>query len=468
MSLLLRNVEVEGSPLDVRIADGRISEVAPRLIERDDEVLDGGGGALIPGLHDHHLHLYAAAAALTSITVGPSEVSDAEGLRRALSTADASLAPGRWLRAVGYHESLAGDLDRAGLDRIVPHRPMRVQDRTGARWTLNSAAIHALRLDTRFEAGIERDASGRPTGRLHRSDVWLRDLLPAAAAPDLAALGERLASVGVTGVTDATPFQRPGDLTGLAAAVADGSLPQRVVVTGGLELADATPPLGLERGPVKLVIDDEVYPELAVLASQIDASHRRGRPVAIHCVTRTSLVLALAAWDAAGTLPGDRIEHGSVIPVELITDLLRHGLTVVTQPTFIAERGDEYLRDVDPDDLAHLYRCNSLLDAGVLVAGSTDAPYSAPDPWQAMRAAVHRRSRSGAIISGEEALTPRRALMLFLGEPSEPGGPPRRIARGADADLCLLSRPLSAVFARLDASDVVATIRAGTVIERRT
>jgi predicted amidohydrolase YtcJ len=30
---------------------------------RNESVLDAGGGEILPGLHDHHIHLFAAAAA---------------------------------------------------------------------------------------------------------------------------------------------------------------------------------------------------------------------------------------------------------------------------------------------------------------------------------------------------------------------------------------------------------------------
>ena len=466
MTLLLRNVEVDGRVVDVRVVGSLIDAVEPSLGTAADQVIDGQGGALIPGLHDHHLHLYATAAAMTSVAVGPMDVGDAEGLSRALAAGDRSLAPGRWLRAFGYHESVAGDLDRDALDHLVPDRPTRVQDRTGARWTLNSAAIDAIDLDTHLEEGIERDASGRPTGRLHRADAWLRDLLPPGAAPDLQRLGAELARFGVTGVTDTTPFERPSDLTAMTTAVADGSLPQRVSVTGGAAMADAVAPDGLELGPVKLVIDDGTYPELEALATQIEAAHRLGRAVAIHCVTRTALVLALTAWAVAGSAAGDRVEHGSVIPAEVISDLRRLDLTVVTQPGFVATRGDGYLRDVDPDDVPHLYRCGSLLDAGIRVAGSTDAPYTAADPWQSMRAAVDRKVASGAILGADEALTPLRSLQLFLGAAHDPGGPARMIVAGAAADLCLLDRPLAEALDRLRADDVVATVCAGRLISR--
>jgi predicted amidohydrolase YtcJ len=235
------------------------------------------------------------------------------------------------------------------------------------------------------------------------------------------------------------------------------------MVTGGPALTAAVLPAGLERGPVKVLVDDATYPALAELAGHIALAHRHDRAVAIHCVTRTALVLALAAWDEAGSRPGDRVEHGSVIPAELFGALARHGLTVVTQPGFVGERGDEYLEDA-VDDLADLYRCRTLLDAGIPVAASTDAPYTSLDPWAAMRAAAARAAPSGAVVGPGEAVTPARALALFLADLDDPGGPPRVVAPGARADLCLLAHPLATVLARLSADDVVATICAGRVV----
>src|SRR5690606_15018499 len=216
----------------VRIERGAVAGVAPSLRPAPgDEVVDGDGGALIPGLHDHHIHLLATAAATDSLAVGPPGVRDERALIAALAGADAALPPGAWIRAVGYHESVAGDIDRVALDRAVPDRPVRVQHRGGARWILNSAAVTAIdldHLDHLDRPGIERDAAGRATGRLHRADHWLRRLLPAADPPDLAGLGRRLAAHGVTGVTDTTPYTFVEDLAPLAGAVASGALPQHV------------------------------------------------------------------------------------------------------------------------------------------------------------------------------------------------------------------------------------------------
>jgi predicted amidohydrolase YtcJ len=477
--LFLRDVSVDGHRVDVRVRGATIAEVGPGLrpgrdagagAGADTVLIDGGGGALIPGLHDHHIHLLATAAARASVAVGPADARGAAGLARALRAADAALPPGRWVRAVGYHESVAGELDRDRLDRLLPRRPVRVQHRTGAMWVLNTAAIDALDLHDTDHPGAERDDGGRLTGRLHRSDAWLHSRLPPQEPPDLAAVGAELARYGITGVTDATPYDRLQDLDALARAAEGGAggpggaLPQRVVVMGGLGLVDAAFPPGLTAGPVKLVVDDGDYPDPDELAAQIALAHRHDRPVAIHCVTRVALVLALAAWQTAGSRAGDRIEHGSVVPPELRAPIAELGLTVVTQPAFVAERGDQYLTDVDPDDVPHLYPCRSLADAGIEVAASSDAPHTAVDPWAAMRAAVTRRTAAGAVLGPDEAVDPPRALALYLGDPQRPGGPSRRVRAGARADLCLLAGPVPHRVDQLSAGEVVGTLIAGRLI----
>jgi predicted amidohydrolase YtcJ len=458
--LVIRQAEVEGRLVDVRVTEGRIQAVAPSIRpEASDDVIDAAGGALIPGLHDHHIHLMAFAAARRSIRLGPPEVTDASGFDVALLAAEATAPAGAWLRAIGYHESVAGDLDRHRLDAVIPHRPLRVQHRSGAMWVLNTAGIQAARLDASSPAGVELDPAGVPTGRIYGLDEWLRDRLP-PDPPDLAGAAQELLSYGVTGLTDATPTDRPDDIRLLAEAIEDGRITQRLMITGGLRLpADAG--AALERGPVKLVVADHDLPALDDLAAAIDSAHRQHRPVAIHCVTRAALLLALAAWDDVGPRPGDRVEHAAVAGAAEATRLAAHGLTVVTQPGFVAQRGDDYLAEVDAQDQGDLWPCASLLARGVSVGGSTDAPFGHPDPWRAIAAATTRRTCSGRLLGAEERLDARRALGLFLTQPHKPGGPPRRVATGAPADLCALHLPLTEALERPSSTHIRATIRQG-------
>ncbi|MFI0350300.1 amidohydrolase family protein [Actinomadura sp. 9N407] len=461
--LLLRDAEIDGRfRADVRVRDGRITEIGALTREPGESVLECGGGALLPGLCDHHLHLHALAARSRSAMCGPPAVNDPSELARALQHA-APDAHG-WIRGVGYAETVAGDLDAATLDRLGPHRPVRVQHRSGALWTFNTAALAATGVATADHPGIERDDEGRPTGRLWRADDWLRTRLPPSVPTPLDGVARTLTGFGITAVTDATPDLGPEALAAFDQAVRDGTLPQRLHLLGTPLDAAPSARARVTTGPYKIVIADSGLPSLGDLTGRIAAAHRHGRPVAVHCVTREALFLLLAAFDEAGTVPGDRLEHAALIPAETIEDVARRELRVVTQPGFLADRGDDYLRDVPVEDHPDLYRCGGLLDAGIGIGLSSDAPYGPLDPWQVMDAAVQRRTRSGAVAGPSERITPLAALRAYLTDPRDPGGPVRQVRSGVPADLVLLHTPLAEALRRLDADQVRSVLIEGRVM----
>ncbi|MFD7205863.1 amidohydrolase family protein [Streptomyces sp. NPDC059893] len=457
--VLLRDAELDGGRrADVRVRGGRIAEVAPALARLPgEETVDCRGHALLPGLADHHLHLHALVAHRRSVACGPPAVRDRASLTAALAAAKPD-AHG-WIRGVGYHETVAGNLDTAALDGLHARHPVRVQHRSGALWILNSRAAQEVSLASATHPGIERDARGAPTGRLWRADTWLRERLPRTGPPPLAALGSDLARLGVTAVTDATPDLSPGSLTALAGSAVSGELPQRVQLLG-VPLG-ATVSEGPAVGPYKIVLADSGLPALDDLRERIRTAHRAGRAVAVHAVTREALLLLLVALRETGCLPGDRIEHAALVPRELIGDISALGLRVVTQPGFLADRGDDYARDIPARDHADLYRCRSLAAAGVPLALSSDAPYGPLDPWAVIAAAVHRTAASGRILGPGETLTPAAALDALLAPLDDPGGPPRRIRPGIVADLVLLRDRRAEVLAAPSA-DAVRTTLIGT------
>ncbi len=486
--MLIGRAELEdGTVQDVRVNAGRISAIGTLTPHPGEEVIDANGGLLLPGLHDHHIHVAALAASLNSVACGPPDVTDANALTARLQT------PGSgWLRGTGYHESVAGLLDRDTLDQMAPHRPVRIQHRTGRMWFFNSLGLDLILKRHPAPPGLERD-SERLTGRLFDEDAWLRRVL-SGTLPSFADVGSMLAQVGVTGLTDLSPANDAVIARHFAAEQERGALPQRVMLAGKPELTTADmhgaleqlssrmahpavkkvrPTRYLERRPAaswsqtalklgaaKLHLHDANLPALEDAVSFIAQAHARGRAVAVHCVTDVELMFALAAFDEAGAEPGDRIEHASVAPDHLVESIARLGLAVVSQPHFIAERGDIYRREVEPEFQPVLYRLRAFLEAGVPLAGGSDAPYGGTDPWAAMAAAVSRRTKSGHIIAGQEALTPEEALDLYLRDP-ENLRRRRRIEPGSDADLCLLNQPWAIVRHDLSARHVRATFIGG-------
>ncbi len=433
--MLIRNATLlDGTVTDIRV-DARIDEVGDGLVARKGEgVLFAGGGTVLPGLHDHHVHLRSAASALDSFFVGPPGVSTKAQLTQLLS--NATPGPDGWIRAVGYHESVAGELDRAALDAVLPDVPVRIQHRSGALWILNSEALGRVGL------------AEHPDGRLRSADHGWSEALQRRES-DLAELSRRITATGVTGVTDATPDLDADDLVSLLVAHRHGEFRPRLRFLA----------------PGKKILQDDRL-DLDSLTNWIADHHKDDRPVAVHCVTAAQLVVTIAALRAAGSHPLDRIEHAAVVPRENLadlSDLAKLGLTVVTQPNFVAERGDQYLADIPAAEHDQLWRVASLLNAAVPVALSTDMPFGHGDPWTAMRAAVHRTTLSGAVLNANECVSALKALTMFLGSPDEPGRA-RTIEIGQPGDLCVLTEPPATALAELDAGMVAATIIGGELV----
>lgn len=463
--MLIRNAVVHfGALTDMRIDGGRIAALDKKLARRDDEeVIDADGAALLPGLRDHHLHLFSLAAARASVSCGPPQLKFGEQLAVRLQAA-ANDGEDGWIRGIGYHESVAGDIDRHWLDRHVGTRPLRVQHRSGRLWILNSAALQKLAVaDGQAGADPLERVDGALTGRLYDADEWLRSRI-GGERPSLKALSRWFASRGVTGLTDTSQSNTSADLRYFAGLRKRGEVLQDLLVMGDGSLDDAANEAGVRRGARKFHLHEHELPDFDQLCADIRQSHLAGRGAAFHCVTRTDLVFALSALQEAGSLPSDRIEHAGIAPPELLPQMAGLGLAVVTQPNFIAERGDAYLDQVEASDQPWLYRLRGFLGAGIPLAAGTDAPFGEPDPWKAMAAAVTRRTLAGKTIGAEEALLPEEALNLFISELDAPGRRYASLSVGASADLCLMSAPWAQLRADLAAASVRVTLKAGQVI----
>lgn len=449
--VLIQNVELHGQRVDLRVSD-RIKEIGPSLTLGDDRVIDAEGGAVLPGLHDHHIHLYATAASAVSVSCRALGVDNPQGLGELLL----NVAGTGWVRAVAYHESIAGDIDRFDLDEICRHRPVRVQHASGKLWILNTMALQLLDLESMPEqTGIERDPRGELTGRLFRMDDLLQDKLAATSPPDLTLLSKELASYGMTGVTDASYTNSQLTAEQLSRAQAQDELLQQVYLMGDESLWV---------GPLKIMLDEDDLPDIDSLTSRIVRAHEAGRGVAFHCVSHIETVFALASLAAAGKHPEDRIEHGAVLRDEQLAQLFDTGCTVVTQPGFIADRGDRFLQNADAVDRPYLYRYESLRRAGVPVAASSDAPYGPLNPWLVMAAAVDRKTESGRTFIDAERVEASEALRGYLATPKKPGGVARLVEVGAIADLCILQGKLDVGLNNIGEAQVKFTVAGGRLI----
>ena len=456
---------VAADPVAVRIAGGRIVAVVP-LASRGapspaDAVLGDGAALLLPAFADPHLHLVACAADRAGLDVSRPRPGTIAALLERLTVAARALPAGTWQRASGYDEAWLAERrhpGRAELDRAVPRHPLRLRHATRHASLLNALAFARLEqaLGALDPERAPRDRHGVPIGIVYGLEPEITRVVGPLEAPVLRQalrdVGAELAAHGVVHLDEVTASNDAARIALLASAVDDGALPQqiRVYVGDADEVAAARRAARgrLAVAGVKLLARsaDEVHaPEFR---ARLVGARRCGLPVAVHAVDADVVAAVLDALrDAppraggAGPSP-DRLEHCSLCPPELAHRIAAAGVAVVTQPAFLALRGVKYVREVEPPLWPWLYPLRALRAAGVLVAGSSDAPVVPFDPRLGLDGACRRQDSDGAVLAPGETLDDGAALDLFTGAAARLRGAngPSGIDVGAPADL-LVAEP---------------------------
>src|ERR1700704_6528432 len=132
--------------------------------------IDLGGKAVIPGLIDAHAHIMRGAETWTT----EARFDDVESRKRALDIVRAkatALGPGQWIYNLGgwSYDQFADNptpLTRAELDAAAPNNPVYLQFSRCCAF-MNGKAIDQLGIDAIKEPWVERDAAGKPTGRIN-------------------------------------------------------------------------------------------------------------------------------------------------------------------------------------------------------------------------------------------------------------------------------------------------------------
>ena len=160
--------------------------------------------------------------------------------------------------------------------------------------------------------------------------------------------------------------------------------------------------------------------------------------------------------------PRHRIEHFAVVQPRQVARAAGLGVIAVPQGRFATELGDGMLAAVGPARHGWLYRQRSLLEAGMVLPGSSDRPVVAGAPLLGIADMVNRRTASGAPFNLGEAITAQQALHAYTrgsAYASHQEHVKGSIAPGMLADLVVLSEDPTAVSPeRIAGLAVLATI----------
>ena len=459
-------------------------------------VVDARGAAVIPGLHDFHIHLVALARSRREVALDDARDSRqiADRLRRA-----ALAQPEGWIAGRGWKEAqLSAGVH--GLEAAVAGRPVFVSSHDGHSAWASAAArdLAGLGAATDDPPGgqIERDGDGAPTGILRET---ARDLVAPlvtrlqgdALRGALAETLTELARLGITGVSEAGDYT---DANGIGADAAFGDSFSTLtdlgdLVDGRLRLSlgipvDALPAAaasGLRTGMplegretmrfgwAKEYADGALGSGTAALfeprscadggtgilrvsPDELDGLFRQARQagigLAIHAIgdrAAAEVLDAAARADPRGaSVPIDRVEHAQLLRRADAARLGALGLVASIQPVHAAADCD--LADdcwAGGDRLNGAYAWRWLADGGALLAAGSDAPVESFNPWLGTFAAVRRRFPGDGRTDWrpDQALSPAEALSAYTLAPATAIGAPDEghLYPGARADLAVLS-----------------------------
>lgn len=427
------------------------------------ENINLAGKTLIPGFVDPHAHPLMFGQMMDWVDVGPSVARDIPTIIRILSDHEKSMPAGVPLRAFGYeHRNLAEGRHptRWDLDHISMTREIYVMNASGHGGAVNSRTleINGISADTKDPLGgvFERDEAGLPDGVLWDAacdiltginGVKLGNHAPNFHLPDsIEKLTQQLSQAqdvfvknGVTTIGDAQVSYREFEV--YVSAMQNGMLKARysmfatsAMLVGLREFKSQNLPDSdlLRLDGVKLYADGTLggwtayFPEGYAIDktrkgqlyhSDMEfqqlflAASDEGFHVATHAQSPTAIQMVIDAVRAthqrSGIHDGNRsnvyrIEHCGLPLSSQMKDLAELGIIAVSQPMHHHNWGDGVITAVGEEMGGRFNPLGEFLRNGVEFALSSDAPVAKPHPFEAIVAAVERRTFQGTELGSKD------------------------------------------------------------------
>jgi len=432
---------------------GRVESVikmpTPR-VKRHDQIIDGHGKTLLPGLIDAHGHvLDLGMTRMTVQLVGTSSVADLQQRVRDYAAAHPN---DPWIIGFGWNQELWPDKrfpTAADLDAIVSDRPVVLERVDGHAVVANSAAMKV--------AGVTAQTAAPPGGRIENGlfvdnargliDKAIPARTPAQSDEALAKAQAQLLSVGVTGVGSMSTSI--DDWEAMKRAGAAGTLNVRLMAyIGAAQAAEANMrPTGwlyrdrLRAVGVKVFADGALgsrgawlkrpyadkpdtrglkFHSDAEMLQIADAAAANGFQIATHAIGDAANAQVISTYEALSKKYGRdrrwRIEHFQIADPTDIPRLAPAGIIASMQPTH--QTSDRLMAEkrLGPNRLAGAYAWQSVLKSGARLAFGTDFPVESPNPFPGLSAAISRQDMNGQPPGGwipSERLTFAQALSAY-------------------------------------------------------
>jgi len=425
-----------------RIVAVGTDSVAQKWAGKKTKIIDLKRKVVVPGLTDAHAHIISLGHESSQLDLR--HVSSIKSIQRLLKQKVDETERGRWILGRGWDQDRLKEKrypTRWDLDEVAPDNPVFLTRVCGHVGVANSRALKIAGLGKKRAASlgefVDRDPrTGEPTGLVKEKAVELICSMPEPSEKDLLEACTvallKAAKVGLTSVTCIT--SSPKEVHALQKLREQGRLPLRIYVMVPVEcLSDFTNrqlddpflkircvkifadgSLGARTAALTEPYADEpsttgiLYYNLNQLKGLIKEADEAGFQIAVHVIGDQALMQALQAFEEAVgkervASHRHRLEHASVLNPDLIKRIKALGLLATIQPHFVVS--DFWIpKRLGPGRARWTYAFKSLIESGVPVAASSDAPVEPLNPLLGIWAAVTNRSSPQERLSVMEAL----------------------------------------------------------------
>ena len=417
--------------------------------------IDLAGRTVVPGFVDAHSH--PAGSGLQHLTRIDCDLRSIADIQAAVRERAARTAQAEWVLGFKYDDTKTREgrpLTRADLDQAAPNHPVLIEHRGGHTAYLNSRAFERAGITetTKDPQGgkIDRDASGRPTGRLAESAVGLatrhlvEDDSPARRQEGVKFISRLLAKAGITSVHDASAsiadwraYQdayAAGDLgTRVYALIWNGEIDQVIEAGNRRGLGDGW----VRLGGVKCVCDGSISERTARLSEPyvgrpedfgiivntaeqlwpvVDKAHRAGLQIGIHANGDVGIDIVLGLYErlqreAPRPDPRFRIEHCTIVTPDLVRRIKALGVIPTPFSTYVYWHGEK-MREYGSQRLERMFALRSFLDAGIRPTFASDYPPGPFEPMMGLQSMVTRKDLKGTLWGGNQKITLDEAIRV--------------------------------------------------------
>ena len=491
------------------------------------QVFDAKGACIVAGFNDVHAH--SVWFGQTLIEIDLAEATTPDDVYAAIALRIAGMGRDDWVICSNFNPlQMTGSLDRDRLDGVALGRPVLIKHRSGHAYTVNGVTLGLAGIDeypaAQPEGGeIGTDDRGRATGLLDENAMRaVQELLqPEALEPvadALAAASKHYLTEGLTSVTDAGIAggwigHTPREFAAYQLAADRGLLKHRAQTMITMDAlhdlpghADDAAARGLDAGirsgvgdarlqigPVKVFTDGSLLGATAAMTEgyahcQHNHGYMQGEPeamraaviaaagagwaLALHAIGDAAIDFAIETITEARRIHGpgpmpDRIEHGGVVRDDQIALLAAQHIVLVPQPYFISVFGEGMLHNLGPDRATLSYPARRLLDAGMILPGSSDRPVAHGAPLAVIQAFAQRLTEAGNPYGIDDRISVADALRAYtVGSARATGWGHNKgtLASGYLADLVVLgAHPLKVPVTEVALIPIVATMVGGVI-----